>query len=50
MATIKLCVLPRLNSIDDFEDGLHETDRKQFLTDLDKKKHKPTILCLSMLT
>ena len=43
MATAKLIVLPKLSSIDDFEDWLHETEIQQCLTDLDKKKQGPAI-------
>ena len=37
MATAKLFDPPKLSSIDDFEDWLHETEIWQCLTDLDKK-------------
>ena len=43
MATAKLFVPPKLSSIDDFEDCLHETDIWQCLTDLDKEKRGPAI-------
>ena len=43
MATAKLFVLPKLSSIDDSEDQLHETEIWLCLTDLDKKKHGPAI-------
>ena len=43
MATAKLFVPPKLSSIDDFEDWLHETEIQQCLTDLDKKKQGPAI-------
>ena len=43
MATAKLFDPPKLSSIDDFEDWLHETEIWQCLTDLDKKKQGPAI-------
>ena len=43
MATVKLFVPPKLSSIDDFEDCLHDTDIWQCLTDLDKEKQGPAI-------
>ena len=43
MATAKLFVPPKLSSIDDFEDWLHETEIWQCLKDLDRKKQGPAI-------
>ena len=43
MATAKLFVPPKLSSINNFEDWLHETEIWQCLTDLDKKKQVPAI-------
>ena len=43
MATTKLFVPPKLSSIDDFEEWLHETEIWQFLQDLDKKRQGPAI-------
>ena len=43
MATGKLFVPPKLSSIDDFEDWLHESEIWQCLTGLDKKKQGPAI-------
>ena len=43
MATAKLFVPPKLSSINNFEDWLHETEIRQCLTDLDKKKQVPAI-------
>ena len=37
MVTAKLLVLPKLSSIDDFEELLHETEIWQCLTDLERK-------------
>lgn len=37
MITAKLLVLPKLSSIDDFEELLHETEIWQCLTDLERK-------------